>query len=313
MNQATENNIDNNDDSDTSEDVLHSENCSSRSSTSATGNKPQRNESATKTTKTTSKSNDKMSTPTPQKRKISEVASLVTKIKSIKNNLNSTPTGEHSTPHENEHDIFGTFVSSLLKMHYLSTARAIVTRDKINAILSQDIVNKTVKKASANYTNPEENEKFYEGDILIPESSLRNGIVGETFRWDKGIIPYVIAANFTAEQIKIIHRAFATFHEYTCLKFIPRNPNDQYYINITDEFKSYCFSFIGRQLNRIQTVNLGNRCFKKLGTTIHELMHAAGFWHEQSRTDRDKFVNVLRRNIKKGKYPSLISFLPGTS
>ncbi|XP_072379094.1 hatching enzyme 1.2-like [Diabrotica undecimpunctata] len=170
----------------------------------------------------------------------------------------------------------------------------------ITLIFVKDIVNKTVKKASANYTNPEENEEFYEGDILIPESSLRNGIVGETFRWDKGIIPYVIAGNFTAEQIKIIHRAFATFHEYTCIKFIPRSPNDQYYINITDEIKSYCFSFIGRQLYRKQTVNLGNRCFKKLGTTIHELMHAVGFWHEQSRTDRDKFVDVVRRNIKKG-------------
>uniref|UniRef100_A0A6P7GRY4 Uncharacterized protein LOC114341441 n=1 Tax=Diabrotica virgifera virgifera TaxID=50390 RepID=A0A6P7GRY4_DIAVI len=131
--ESKENNINNscNDNSDNSEDVSH---CSSRPPTSVTGNKPQRDESATPTAKTTSKSNDKISASTPKKRKISEVASLVREIKLIKNDLNSTPTGEHSTPHENEHDIFRTFVSIQLKM--LSTTRAIMARDKINAILS---------------------------------------------------------------------------------------------------------------------------------------------------------------------------------
>lgn len=133
---SKENNIDNsNDNSDNSEDVANSENFSPRPSTSATGNIPQRNESATPTAKTTRKSNYEISAPTPKKRKIGEVASLVREIKSIKDDLNSTSTDEHSTPQQNEHAIFGTFVSSQLKM--LSTARAIMARDKINAILSQ--------------------------------------------------------------------------------------------------------------------------------------------------------------------------------
>ncbi|CAH1976833.1 unnamed protein product [Acanthoscelides obtectus] len=133
---SKEHNIDNsNDNSDNSEDVANSENFSPRPSTSVTGNIPQRNESATPTAKTTSKSNYKMSTPTQRKRKIAEVTSLVREIKSIKDDLNSTSTDEHSTPQQNEHDIFGTFVSSQLKM--LSTARAIMARDKINAIFSQ--------------------------------------------------------------------------------------------------------------------------------------------------------------------------------
>ena len=48
-----------------------------------------------------------------------------------------------------------------------------------------------------------------------------------------------------------------------------------------------------------QDLSLGSQC-NFMGIIIHELMHALGFLHEQSRQDRDRYVKVNTANIKPG-------------
>lgn len=103
--------------------------------------------------------------------------------------------------------------------------------------------------------NPEELGNYFEGDILMPKksSSGRNGIVGDSYRWPNGIIPFEIRGNFDSQSLSVIQKAMDTYHQKTCIKFQRRTPKDSDYISIQNS-QSGCFSSIGR-VGGAQTVS----------------------------------------------------------
>ena len=69
-----------------------------------------------------------------------------------------------------------------------------------------------------------------------------------------------------------------------------------------------CSSLVGRivlsgaPLRNGQPIKLENWCFETIGTLMHEMMHTLGFFHEQSRLDRDNYLLIDSRWIRHGKY-----------
>ncbi|CAL4083017.1 unnamed protein product, partial [Meganyctiphanes norvegica] len=148
--------------------------------------------------------------------------------------------------------------------------------------------------------NPDEIGDFEEGDMDVPVDYARNGLVDEKFRWPNGTVAYVISGEFNEKQLVKIHTAFEIFENSTngCISFVERT-DEHDRINIKSE-RSGCHSAVGKT-GGSQTVNLDTHgCFSSIGLPLHELLHALGFHHEQSRFDRNEHVTINWENIKEG-------------
>jgi hypothetical protein len=84
-------------------------------------------------------------------------------------------------------------------------------------------------------------------------------------------------------------------NEVRYVKFVPRN-DQGFYLNI-GRYEKGCWSYVGmNELPGGQSINLADGCISRR-VISHELMHALGFFHEQSRADRDQFVQIKYENI----------------
>lgn len=68
-------------------------------------------------------------------------------------------------------------------------------------------------------------------------------------------------------------------------------------------FPHRCFSSVGNQHVGKQRLSIGRNC-DRLGTVEHEFLHALGLWHEQSRADRDDYVQIMWDQIEPGNAAS---------
>lgn len=130
---------------------------------------------------------------------------------------------------------------------------------------------------------------------MIDEAVTSAVGVRKFMRWDKGIIPFYIADNHPLKAE--ILQAIQTLNSNTVLWFKPATSTNINHIKIIDG--SGCYSGIGKPLIRYShSVSIGLGCNSQ-GIIIHELLHTAGLFHEQSRSDRDNYVNIYWDNIQK--------------
>jgi hypothetical protein len=153
-----------------------------------------------------------------------------------------------------------------------------------------------------------------EGDMLFPDGfdpyTLNRGVAifGDTYKWPKGVVPYDISAITNANDQKTITDAMQKLmfdvatpvpganSRKACIYFRPRQATDTTYFKI--QYGNGCSAHVGHMTYHQSVMTLQQvGCFYSK-TIQHELMHIIGFRHEQSRPDRDSYLQVNLENVQ---------------
>lgn len=138
----------------------------------------------------------------------------------------------------------------------------------------------------------------FEGDIVIPAGDLLDPNVAHAAtvmrnqRWPGNVVPFVIDPALP-DQGRVTN-AIAHWQQTTEMRFVQRTTQTDYVRFVVG---SGCSSYVGR-IGGEQQIWLHAAC--STGNTIHEIGHAVGLWHEQSRQDRDNHVVIHWQNIQSG-------------
>jgi len=128
------------------------------------------------------------------------------------------------------------------------------------------------------------------------EISKRGAVRSNHRLWPNGIVPYQFSSSIQTNLRHSIRDAMNHWEDRTCLRFTVRNGEGDY-VEYNNK-RRRCSSYVGR-IGGNQTVNVFSdstaRC--SFGTIVHEIGHAIGFWHEQSRPDRDNYVGINLTNV----------------
>uniref|UniRef100_A0A3Q1BU87 Metalloendopeptidase n=1 Tax=Amphiprion ocellaris TaxID=80972 RepID=A0A3Q1BU87_AMPOC len=159
----------------------------------------------------------------------------------------------------------------------------------------EDTIDMTTRILS---TNNGSNENLLEGDLLAPITRNAMRCFSQSCLWKKAssvvTVPYVINYHFSQSQKNMITRAMKAMERRTCIRFKERSRE---YDFISIENRQGCFSALGRTGGR-QVLSLSKQGCLHHGIVIHELNHALGFQHEQTRSDRDSYVRINWQYIK---------------
>jgi len=189
-------------------------------------------------------------------------------------------------------------------------------------VLTMDDVSLDANGESGEAVGPEEASAI-EGDMIprqfqhnLLSTASQQGIttpVGAGVPWPSGQVKYCFASDTPPLARFVFEAATAQYTKaLPCLRFI----NVGWKSGMSsDHWSSWscqepqtlfvtglgrgCFSYVGYTGWEAQQLNLAPFC-SRIGTAIHELGHALGMAHEQSRPDRHHHIKVHWENIRPG-------------
>ncbi|GMT35839.1 hypothetical protein PFISCL1PPCAC_27136, partial [Pristionchus fissidentatus] len=138
-------------------------------------------------------------------------------------------------------------------------------------------------------------------DILTDptESGRRFARQAEVNRaWPNGRIPIAFSSTYPEKQKASAVAGMKRWEANTCVRFLMNDSTSKDRVEIVNG--GSCQSYVGKYGGR-QTVILGPAC-NGISTSAHELGHALGLQHMQTRSDRDTYVTLQTGNIHPGTF-----------
>ncbi|XP_041845849.1 low choriolytic enzyme-like [Melanotaenia boesemani] len=163
-------------------------------------------------------------------------------------------------------------------------------------------ISSLLEKANVNVGKNLDDPLVMFGDIAMP-TGLQNAdpCTARGCLWPKSndgnvYVPFRISNQFSQRERDTIIEGLRSFESSTCIRFRPQQTQRDF---VDIQSLSGCFSFVGRRGGG-QAVSLSRQgcVFKQI--IQHELLHALGFNHEQTRSDRDTHVRILLQNVIPG-------------